>query len=309
METAGHKLKRVREKLKLTYREVEEASQQIAGRMGSPEFAIALSRLADIENKGTVPSLYRIFALCTIYKLDPNDVSAWYGAPFDQVPGEAMKVRHPATHAIRLEARGSAALPLLENPELDLRETAFLSRLITGWGRTPLRMLQGLDLRAYRYGWIGTGDGSMYPVLHPGSLVLIDPAVRIASGGWTSEYDRPIYFFEKRDGFLCGWCSVNGSSLTVLAHPASETEPRVYRYPQEIELLGQVVGAAMWLDGSRRRSVRHPAAQAGSPDRRSTTGAPHHAPRPASARDSEAVPQERPSPPGTPPDPTSVPPG
>ena len=55
MERAGEKLKRIRERLKLTYRDVEKASQQIAEHRGSDEFAIALSRLADIENKGTVP--------------------------------------------------------------------------------------------------------------------------------------------------------------------------------------------------------------------------------------------------------------
>src|ERR1039458_6083009 len=81
MERAGLKLKRTRERLKLTYREVEEASQQIAEHFGNSEFAIALSRLADIENKGTVPSIYRLYALCAIYRLAFDDVLAWYGAP------------------------------------------------------------------------------------------------------------------------------------------------------------------------------------------------------------------------------------
>src|SRR5215467_14316229 len=70
MEMPGGKLKRVRERLKLTYRDVEEASQQIARRRGNDEFVIALSRLADIENKGTVPTIYRLYTLCAIYRLD-----------------------------------------------------------------------------------------------------------------------------------------------------------------------------------------------------------------------------------------------
>ena len=44
MERAGEKLKRVRERLKLTFRDVEQASQEIAARRGSDEFSIALSR-------------------------------------------------------------------------------------------------------------------------------------------------------------------------------------------------------------------------------------------------------------------------
>ena len=71
MEDAGQKLKRVRERLKLRYRDVEEASQRIAQRQKNDEFAIALSRLADIENKGTVPSLYRLYSICAIYRFGP----------------------------------------------------------------------------------------------------------------------------------------------------------------------------------------------------------------------------------------------
>ena len=57
MEDAGQKLKRVRERLRLKFRDVEEASGRISARHGSDEFAIVLSRLADIENKGTLPTI------------------------------------------------------------------------------------------------------------------------------------------------------------------------------------------------------------------------------------------------------------
>src|SRR5690242_14613283 len=70
MERPGEKLKRVREKLRLTYRDVERASQQIATLRGNDEFAIALSRLADIEHKGTIPTIFRFYSLCAIYRLD-----------------------------------------------------------------------------------------------------------------------------------------------------------------------------------------------------------------------------------------------
>ena len=42
MERPGEKLKRVREKLNLTYRDVEQASRQIAARRGNDEFIVAL---------------------------------------------------------------------------------------------------------------------------------------------------------------------------------------------------------------------------------------------------------------------------
>ena len=91
MERAGEKLKRMRERLKLTYRDVEQASQGIAARLGNGEFAIRLSRLADIENKDTAPTIYRLFSLCAIYRLEFAEVISWYGAPLDRLASEALR--------------------------------------------------------------------------------------------------------------------------------------------------------------------------------------------------------------------------
>ena len=92
-------------RLKLTYRDVEQASQKIAARRGSDEFAIALSRLADIENKGTVPTIYRLYTLCAIYRLDFDEVLRWYGVPSEQLPGDAAQFPSRATHLIHFDSR------------------------------------------------------------------------------------------------------------------------------------------------------------------------------------------------------------
>jgi transcriptional regulator with XRE-family HTH domain len=287
METAGQRLKRARERMKLTYREVEAASQQLSERLGNPEFSIALSRLADIENKGTVPSLHRLFSLCVIYRLEQADVANWYGVPSDRAPAESLHTQHASTHLSEFTADGVAPIPVLAAEGLDPNKTTFLSRVILGWGRMPLRYLHAMDPHRHRYGWIGLEDWSMYPILRPGSLVLIDERTRIARGGWTNEFDRPIYFFEKRDDFLCGWADLNGKTLMVQPHPASHEAPKAFRFPDEIELVGQVVGVAMPLEsGARRRSARHPGAPAESPGPRGTTGAPPPAPQPGADRDS-----------------------
>src|SRR5437016_1936158 len=104
MDRAGEKLKRVRDRLKLTYRDVEQASQKIAERHESDEFAIALSRLADIENKGTVPTIFRVYSLCAIYRLDFDEVLRWYGVPRNQLYSEAMRIGLPQTHQVQFAA-------------------------------------------------------------------------------------------------------------------------------------------------------------------------------------------------------------
>lgn len=259
MEHPGRKLKQARERLGLRYRDVEQASQVIAQRHGNDEFVIALSRLADIENKGTVPSIYRLYTLCVIYRLDPLEVMRWYGVDFSQLPSDAAQLQAPRTHLIDFswDDRGEVQVPLSLDPGLDMHKTTFLSRMIQRWGTLPLMLVSGLDLKHHRYGFIGTEDWSMYPLIQPGSLVLIDETRRrIATGGWTTEWERPIYFLEHRGGFVCGWCSLEEDRLTVIPHPASDCSPQIFAYPEEVEVIGQVVGVATRLDLAKKPRTR-----------------------------------------------------
>ena len=256
MEPAGLKLKRRRDRLKLTYRDVEQASQHIARRRGSEEYSIALSRLADIENKGTVPSIYRLYSLCAIYRLDFDEVLDWYGVPRRELTADSSRASLDETHAIGLQAHPPTNAPLPLDAEAAIEKTTFLSHLIQKWGVLPLNILQGIDLRKHRYAWIGMEDWSMYPVLQPGSLVMIDDSRRrIAQGGWTNEFDRPIYFLEHRGGYLCAWCTLTADRLIAQPHPAAQLQPSIFPYPEGIDVIGQVTGVAMLLDGRRRGVV------------------------------------------------------
>jgi transcriptional regulator with XRE-family HTH domain len=254
MEEAGQKLKRARERLRLKYRDVEEASARIAARHGSDEFLLALSRLADIENKGTLPSFYRLYSLCAIYRLDMADVLSWYGISLSALPGDAAVVEQARTHLVGFQPEeGEIQVPLSLDPGIDLSRTVFLSRVIQKWGKLPLMLLSNVDLRQHRYGLIGTEDWSMHPIIPPGSLVVIDDSRRrIQDSGWTSEFDRPIYFLEHREGYICSWCSLRDDRLIVQPHPSSFAESESYLYPTEIEVIGQVMQVAMTLGLSRR---------------------------------------------------------
>ncbi len=110
MERPGEKLRQTRERLRLTYRDVLEASQKIAERRSSEEFAIALSRLADIENKGTLPTVYRIYTLCAIYRLDWKEVLRWYGVPMELLTSDSLHIHHDETHAIRFPAESPVTI-------------------------------------------------------------------------------------------------------------------------------------------------------------------------------------------------------
>jgi transcriptional regulator with XRE-family HTH domain len=266
MDRAGIRLKQVREKLGLTYRDVERSSQDIAERHHNDEYAIALSRLADIENKGTVPTIFRLYSLCAIYRLDFNETLRWYGVNVEALPSEALRIPLESTHAIHFNSPGPFLVPDAIEKEIDFTRTTFLGQMLRRWGKNGLGFLNSSEARQHRYGLIGLDDWSMHPVLHPGSLVLIDEARRrIASGGWNSELDRPIYFVEHRDGYRCGWCFEHGEALLVQSHPSSLVAPAFFA-AGEYDVLGQVMGVAMLLESRKRRPLRNASSLVVSPD-------------------------------------------
>lgn len=252
----GQQIKRIREKLTLKYRDVAEASQRIARQYDNAEFAIGLSRLADIENKGTVPSIYRLYSLGVIYGLEINYLLGLFGVSVAQMPADSLRLAFPRTRQALFNPTGQTLVevPASSDSANEFRTTAYLSRQLHRWGKLPIVLLQAFDLRKQRYAYIGTDDWSMHPMIRPGSFVQIDEAKRqIKREMWTHDYEKPIYFLEYREGFRCGWCTVSGHWLIVQSHPASAVPPEVYRYPGDIDVIGQVVGVAMRLDLEKRR--------------------------------------------------------
>jgi transcriptional regulator with XRE-family HTH domain len=255
MDDPGHRLKQARERLNLTYRDVSEASTQIANRHHNDEFLIALSRLSDIENKGTVPSIFRLYSLCTIYRLELPEVMEWYGVSLAKQAADAAAISIGRTHPINFSSGfyGDLQVPLSLDPGVDLRKTTFLSHVVQRWGKLPLSLLSGTDVKNLRYAFVGSDDWSMYPLIYPESLILIDETQRkVSSSGWTSEFDRPVYFIEHRTGYFVGWCAVSDRQFIVLPHPSSRATPQVFQV-DEVDVIGQVSGVAMRFDLSKRR--------------------------------------------------------
>jgi len=253
---AGQQLKRIREKLLLKYRDVTEASQRIARQCSNPEFAIGLSRLAEIENKGTIPSIYRLYSLGTIYGMDLNQVLALFGVNVSQMPADSLRLAFPRTREALFDPDGrtTVEMPVHLDSSFESRTTSYISRHMHRWGKLPIVLLQSLDLRKQRYAFIGTDDWSMHPMIRPGSFIQIDEAKRqIKRDTWGHDYERPIYFLEHRNGFRCGWCTLSEQWLIVQSHPASAVPPEIFKYPGDVDVIGQVVGVAMRLDLEKRR--------------------------------------------------------
>ncbi len=244
----GHLLRGAREKLGLTMRDVENASERLARKRANEEYFVPISRLSDFETKGVIPSIYRLYSLAAIYHRDFRELLAWYGVNLEVSVSDLQISAPPRSHLSQALTKSSTVeLPIRMDPSFDPRKTLNFGRMIEQWGTVPLVYLESLSKVDYTYGYIGSEDLTMYPILPPSSFIQVDESKnKVLEGGWRSEYERPIYFIETRDGHVCSWCTLTREALIVQPHPLSPVSPRVLGH-DEAEVLGQVVGVAMRL--------------------------------------------------------------
>jgi transcriptional regulator with XRE-family HTH domain len=246
-------LRKIRDSLGLTMRDVENASLIVAQAHGSMEYLIPPSRLSDIETKGVVPSVFRFYCLAAIYHRPARELLLLYGIDLEGTRADWNSSRPANSHLVTLDiGQEVCETPVKMDPGFDLRETSDLGRMVQQWGTVPFSLLSSLSSQPYAYGFVGTEDFTMYPILQPGTFVQVDESKRVVvEHQWRSEYERPIYFVETREGFTCCWCSSRLNSLVLQPHPLSPTPVRILKHPQEAEVIGQVVGVAMRVGNSR----------------------------------------------------------
>jgi hypothetical protein len=94
----GLRLRQSRERLGLTYRDVERASFELAARRGRPELILHISRLADIENRGVTPGLHKLYTLAVVNHLNPLEIFRWYDVPIEDCFPDGGAFHAPLTH-------------------------------------------------------------------------------------------------------------------------------------------------------------------------------------------------------------------
>jgi transcriptional regulator with XRE-family HTH domain len=247
----GQYLKAVRERLQVGLREVQEASAVIAAEESNESFYLSAARLTQIENETSMPSVFKLFTLCSIYGLDLYEVLSKYGLNANRTHSYETRFLPETTRTIAAEIHGSldkVTVPVRFDPTFRWDSTQLINRAVAMWGEIPAVFLMQANMRKHTYGFVGLTDRTMSPLLRPGSIVMIDPLRRrIQQGGWANEFERPIYFVELREGYRCAWCQVDGARLMLIPHPISSLPVQSFSLASEVDVLGQVVGVAMRL--------------------------------------------------------------
>ena len=259
MIAAGERLKEIRSRLGITTRDVADLSQKIADEEENEEFYISNAWLTQIENSDSVPGIHKLYTLSIIYHLALGELLLLFGVDVGNISKRQMALTLPQTHLTPAEVFDDSkriAFPVRFDRSFSIGKTSLISRMVEIWGEIPIALIQHLDFKHGLYGYIGLNDLTLYPLLRPGSFVHIDRTVRkIQPLRWRTEYDRPIYFIELRDGYACSWCEQNGNQLLLVPHPLSPCSIRSFQQGGDAEIVGQVTGVAMRIvDAEARRA-------------------------------------------------------
>ena len=249
---AGKRLRAVRKLLRLSMREVEHLSREIALKKNAPDYFISRNWLGDIEAGKLKPNIYRLKSLSLIYRLGLDEILSFFGVDIADAGAEQKLVGLPHTYLVTPTlggAQSTLVAPVELREKVDFGSTNLVSRMFESWGEIPVALLQHMDWRNSLYGYIGIEDRTLYPMLRPGSFVQIDSQqAKVEPDGWHDEFERPICFVELRDNlYVCSWCEVNGNQLVLLPSAQSGKQSRHVRYPGDAGIVGRVTAVTMCI--------------------------------------------------------------
>lgn len=106
---AGDWIRNLRETGSLKPSEVERISRTIADRKGNHEYYLSRATLADLEEKGSVPSIYKLFSLAACLGISYQEVLLRFGVDVQEIgrflpPSEASSTEFSPPELSELHA-------------------------------------------------------------------------------------------------------------------------------------------------------------------------------------------------------------
>jgi hypothetical protein len=100
--------------------------------------------------------------------------------------------------------KGSPDSPMPRCRQVGWKRPSWFRECFWGWRGPKADLFPPGPTTTATYGYVGTRDYTLFPVIPPGSFVQIDPSRRkIETGRCASELERPVYFVEFHDEYAC----------------------------------------------------------------------------------------------------------
>src|SRR5271154_3652303 len=129
----GEQLRELRNRLGVTTREVEEFSRTIAEDRLNEDFYISNAWLTQLENKNSVPSIYKLYSLSVIYRTKFNDLLAMFGVDLSASTRYQLALPLQNTHLSPVESpdpEKAITFPIRFDKSFSLEKTSLLSRMV-----------------------------------------------------------------------------------------------------------------------------------------------------------------------------------
>jgi hypothetical protein len=245
----GQLLRHARRKMALSFREASGLTRQIAADLGSQEYFASPGSLCDYEALESPPRhVHKVISLCAIYGLSFMTFVRAAGLGIEGAGCQPMPDQF-------LDRPSSARLALNEDtPEI---KGESVRRLLKDWDeeiplflRGSLRALSGLsNLSLHDVFWINRQQGSSEPNLNGTFLAIVNRRMKSALH-WRSKplWQQPLYVVLKRDGsYVCAFASIEDGMLVLHSYSHGYHLADRLRYPQDAEIVGQIVALARKL--------------------------------------------------------------
>jgi transcriptional regulator with XRE-family HTH domain len=256
----GKRLRAEREHLRLSLRQVQELTRDIAEHRKNHEYYIAHSSLADIENGKLATNIYKLYSLSVIYGRQYEKLATFFDVPIGEAARDHKALVFPQTYLVGTASdlgEHPTLSPLELHERLRSERTNLVSKIVEKWKDVAPALLQQMDWRDSLYGYIGMQDHTLDPIIRPGSFVQIDSRQRtVPPANWHGDHDRPIFFFELRDRYVCSWCELHGSQLILVPTAQSRGHARHVCYPADATIVGRVTAVAMRIAEARDSSIK-----------------------------------------------------
>lgn len=252
---AGRHLRTARERLGLSTRDVERLSRALAESKQNQEYYVSHAWLSRIERGELTPGIFKIYTLCTIYQYRLDQVLSLFGVRIGDIGREQIRQPLPYTHLVGASESSSETAPsALQGAQPE--RTDLVSRMFSGLGKLEADLFPHGSASSPVYGYIGTRDFTLFPLIRPGAFVEIDPSQRrIENTRWGSLFERPIYFVELHDEYACSWCEQKDGGLLLIPFPLSGNRVREVRYPAQADIIGRVTAVTTRIATPREKRL------------------------------------------------------
>jgi hypothetical protein len=241
MAPLSHLIRASRERLGMHFREASHLAGHVARELQDARYSVAVGSLSDYEASDAVPRhIHKIISLCILYCIDFWTFLAAAGLATERVDdGPASSDKRDAQNVVSSDDAG--VVPKDVAPVGDALGQIEEIPLFLQHNLEDVTQLRGLSRNDCF--WMGHNTRRLHPLLDGAFLLVVNKKrKRIATNGWTSPWDRPLYLVLKRDGtHVCGLCSLSAGTLTVHPHPDVDGIAERFKLGQDAEVVGQVV--------------------------------------------------------------------